>query len=77
MPIAQVQFVVICLYHRLVRTTTMTGAIVSILPILRSAIHKGSNAAGVRNISRFNDGKLPGNSKHPFLKSQKIKQFLD
>ena len=29
-----------------------------------------SNAARVRNMSRFNGGKLPGNSKHFFQKSK-------
>ena len=29
-----------------------------------------SNVARVRNMSRFNGGKLPGNSKHSFKKSK-------
>ena len=35
-----------------------------------------SNAARVRNMNRFNGGKLPGNS-NTFSKGQKIKQFLE
>ena len=42
----------------------------------RVKLPQQSNAACVHNMSRFNGGKLPGNSEH-FSKSEKIKQFLE
>ena len=40
------------------------------LAIAASAIPQRSNAARVRNMSRYDVGRLPGNSKHFFKKSK-------
>ena len=48
----------------------------NIIQLYLHRIQQRSNAARVRNMSRFDGGELPENSKH-FLKSQKINQFLE
>ena len=42
----------------------------TISPLKVASTPQRSNAARVRNMSRFNGGKLPGNSKHYFKKSK-------